>query len=107
MLLEELAARDMLPDLGIGVIGAGKVGLIPLLEALAAVLWEVLVIMKDTPGSICCKVNALGEADVCQIQHAQDVNADGLNLHRRQHFTVMKATELSSSQLFFQAPLVE
>ena len=67
--------------LGVGVIGASEIGLVRFLEALARALREVLVVVEDAACRICCQVNFLLKADVCQIQHAQYIHPDGLQLH--------------------------
>ena len=68
-------------DLGVGVVGASEVGLVRLLEALARALREVFVIVENAAGRICCQVDFLLKADICQIQHAQHIHPDGLQLH--------------------------
>ena len=69
-------------DLGFGIVGAHEVGSIGLLEALARAFRELLIIVEDAAGGIGGQVHALHVAQIRQVEHAQDVNADGLDLHQ-------------------------
>lgn len=67
--------------LGVRVVRAGEVRLVGLLEALARALGKVLVVMEDAACGVCGQVDLLLEADVGQVEHAQHIHPDGLQLH--------------------------
>lgn len=66
--------------LGLGVVRAGEVGLVIFFETDAAALGEFIVVVEDATGGKNGEVDVVLEADVSQVEGADDIRTDGLNL---------------------------
>ena len=70
--------------LSLRVVRSHKVWSVFLLETLAATLRKVFVVMEDATSGVGCQVNSALVTQVGQIEHAQHIDPNDLQLHAAQ-----------------------
>ncbi len=75
-----IAEHALDQGLGLGVVRAREVGLVVFFEADATALGEFIVVVEDAAGGKDGEVDVVLKADVSQVEGADDVGTDGLDL---------------------------